>query len=225
MTTAVIVQARMTSSRFPGKILELLDGKTVLDHVLSRVQRINGVDMVVVACPKGDASAPIREACRAARVLCFGGSEHDVLSRYYEAAKKHGRPEVIMRVTSDCPFLNPLIAGEVIQRLKDGQMDYASNVYPRRTYPKGFDCEAFTFDCLEAAHISATTDYEREHVTPWMQKTDGLIIGNMVQDEDMSDINLCVDYPGDIDRLEKMLYRGEIPMLKAIVKERDATRH
>jgi spore coat polysaccharide biosynthesis protein SpsF len=218
MTTAIIIQARMTSSRFPGKIMRLLDGRTVLDRVLDRAEHVRGVDTVIVACPKDDASAPIYEACRARGVLYYAGSEMNVLSRYYEAAKKHGL-DVIMRITSDCPFFNPVIAGEVLSRLKDGDLDYASNVYPVRTYPKGFDCEAFTFDCLEAAHLNARNDYDREHVTPWMQQTDGLMIGNMVQENDMSEINLCVDFPGDIERLETMKHLGTIPTIGKVENE------
>lgn len=222
MTTAIIVQARMTSSRFPGKVLRMLDGRTVLDRVLDRAQRVIGADMVVVACPRDDASKPIYEACRARGVPFFAGSELNVLFRYYRAAVKHNA-EIIMRITSDCPFFNPLIAGEVLRKLRDEDLDYASNVFPHRTFPKGFDCEAFTFDCLEAAQLNARDDYDREHVTPWMQQTEGLNRGLLAQAKDFSNVNLCVDFPGDIERLETMMFRGEIPTLERI--DRDGTRH
>lgn len=221
MTTAIIIQARMTSSRFPGKIMKMLEGRTVLDRVLDRALIIPGADMVIVACPKDDASAPIYGACKAKGVPYFAGSETDVLARYFGAAVKHGA-DLIMRITSDCPFFNPLIAGEVIEKLKREDLDYASNVFPVRSFPKGFDCEAFTFDCLEAAQLNARNDYDREHVTPWMQQTTGIMMGNLMQNEDFSHINLCVDLPGDIERLETMLRLGTIPTIERVD---NATRH
>lgn len=211
----------MTSTRFPGKVLKLLDGRTVLERVLDRAARVAGADIVVVASPTGRASAPIRDVCKCAHVPFFAGSETDVLSRYYDAALKH-KADVIMRITSDCPFINPMIAGDVLRMVKEANFDYASNVHPLRTFPKGFDCEAFTFDCLEAARLCARNDYDREHVTPWMQQTNGIMRGNIAQKDDHSAINLCVDYPGDIERLETMMYRGEIPTIERVS---DATRH
>lgn len=221
MTTGIIVQARMTSTRFPGKIMHPIDGRTVLDRVLDRARRVPGIDTVIVAYPKAEASAPIYQACKAAGIACFAGSEMNVLSRYYKAAQKY-RLDVIMRITSDCPFFNPIIAGEVVTRFRMGDVDYASNVFPRRTFPKGFDCEVFSFDCLEAAFVKARNDYDREHVTPWMQQTDGILVANLTQDEDHSHINLCVDYPEDIARLEAMIASGQIP---SIGKVEHATRH
>lgn len=204
MITACIVQARMTSKRFPGKTLAVLHGKTVLARVLERAKKIPGVHKVVCAFPEDDASFPILNTCREQRVIAFAGDEDDVLSRYYEAAKAVNA-DIIVRITADCPFIDPIVCGVILEKLKKEHLDYSSNVYPERTFPKGLDCEAFTFDCLEAAYLEAKDPYQREHVTPWMQKTGGLKIGNLSSNKDHSDVNYCVDYPEDIKRLEDIL--------------------
>jgi spore coat polysaccharide biosynthesis protein SpsF len=204
MIVACIIQARMTSKRFPGKTLALLAGKPVLAHVLEIAKAIPGVNKVVCAFPEDDASLPILDLCREQRVIAFAGDEDDVLGRYYEAAKAVNA-DIIMRITADCPFLDPLICHFLLDKLKKDDLDYASNIYPERTFPKGRDCEVFTFECLEAAYVEARDPYDREHVTPWMQKTGVVKKGNMISDVDYSDINYCVDYPDDIKRLEDLL--------------------
>ncbi len=219
MTTGIIVQARMTSTRFPGKVLHMLAGKTVLERVLERAKLVAGADAVIVAFPADDASIPIyTEVMGIPGIFSASGSETDVLSRYYDAALKYGL-DTIVRITSDCPFIDPIIISGLIAYRNRFGADYASNVFPRRTYPKGLDCEAFTFDCLEAAHVSTDDPYCREHVTPWMQRTDGIKRVNMVDKEDKSDINLCVDHPADIDRLEELLANGTLKEIEY------ATRH
>jgi spore coat polysaccharide biosynthesis protein SpsF (cytidylyltransferase family) len=198
---AAIVQARMTSHRFPGKVMHPLMGKPVLQHVLRRALAIPSVQKVVCAFPDDEASEPILELCREMRVIAFAGDELDVLSRYYEAAKSCGAT-VIMRITADCPFIDPFLCELVLKLFEKENLDYCSNVHPHRTFPKGLDCEAFTFNCLEAAHSLAVDEYDREHVTPWMQRTPGLLVGNVTCKQDESDANYCIDYPGDIERLE-----------------------
>ena len=207
MITACIIQARMTSKRFPGKTLAVLAGKTVLARVLERAKIIPGVDKVVCAFPMDDASLPILELCREQRVIAFAGDENDVLSRYYEAAKSVNA-DIIMRITADCPFIDPILCGFLLEKLKKNNYDYISNIYPERTFPKGHDCEVFTFDCLEAAHLNAEDPYQREHVTPWMQTTPGINRGIMSSKMDFSEVNYCVDYPEDIKRLEDMLRKS-----------------
>jgi spore coat polysaccharide biosynthesis protein SpsF len=204
MIVACIIQARMTSRRFPGKTMAILAGKTVLAHVLSRAKRIPGVDKIVCAFPEDDASLPILNLCREERVIAFAGDEDDVLSRYYDAAKSVNA-DIIMRITADCPFIDSSVCGVVLKGLIDENQDYISNVYPERTFPRGHDCEVFTFECLEAAHLAAEDPYHREHVTPWMQTTDGIRRGVVISKNDNSEMNLCVDYPEDINRLEDML--------------------
>ncbi len=182
MTVACIVQARLNSKRLPGKAMLSLGGEPVIRHVLRRCKEIPGVDTVVCAIPEG--SDPI--AREAAELGCdvFPGSELDVLARYYGAAKMVGA-DVIVRVTGDCPLIDPVICGRVLALMKDG-VDYASNTMPRG-YADGLDCEAFTFEALDRAHKAANDPYDREHVTSFMQR------------------NLhCVNWYGDGDPNERL---------------------
>jgi len=200
----------MTSKRFPGKSLALLAGKPVLERVIERAKLVPFVDIVIVAFPADDASIPIYQLCNSLGVACASGSETDVLGRMYDAASMYGI-DTIVRVTGDCPLFDPIVAGEVLALLKAENLDYCSNVFPKRTYPKGFDVEAFTFDALEAAHIKAKKPDDREHVTPWLQRTRGIRRANVRQKIDHSKINLCVDKPIDIVRLENII--AKIPDL------------
>lgn len=165
MTVVCVVQARMTSTRLPGKAMLSLGGEPAIRHVLRRCKDIPGVDTVICAVPEGDVSEPIRREARFLGVNVSNGSEHDVLGRYWRAA--HGF-DVVMRVTGDCPLIDPEICGRVLVLVRDG-VDYASNVDPRG-FPKGLDCEAFTFNALDGAHKQADDPYDREHVTPWMRR-------------------------------------------------------
>jgi spore coat polysaccharide biosynthesis protein SpsF (cytidylyltransferase family) len=214
----------MGSKRFPGKVLKELSGKTVLERVLERCALIPFVDTVICAFPADDSSIPIYQLCNSLGIACASGSEDDVLSRYYDAATMYG-VDTIVRITADNPFFDPVVAGEVLALLKAENLDYCSNVFPVRTYPKGFDVQAFTFDCLEAAYIETRESpdhgyqkqkalaHAREHVCPWMEKRKGLRRANVRQLKDMSHLNFTVDYPADIDRLESMVAKMKLPGL------------
>lgn len=212
MTTAIIVQARMTSKRFPGKVLASLAGRPVLERVLERCALVPFIDTIICAFPASEASIPIYQLCNSMGIACASGSEDDVLLRYYDAATMYG-VDTIMRITADCPFFDPVVAGEVLSLLKSANLDYCSNVFPTRTYPKGLDVEVFTYDALDAAHQLTKSAENREHVTPWMQKRKGIRRANVRQKVDRSGINLCVDYPADIPRLEQMLTKVKLPGL------------
>lgn len=217
----VIIQARQTSTRFPGKSMALLDGKPVLQHVIEKAKQIRPADLVVLAVPDTDESEPMLQLADKMNISNFCGSELNVLDRFYRAAQFY-KMDFIIRITADCPFLNPRVASEVIQLLLWRKLDYASNLFPVRTYPKGLDTEAFSYDCLEAAHtlckakdagedlILSASKYELEHVTPWMQTTDGIKRGQTQQKIDASDNNWCVDVPEDIERLEKIVKGDKI---------------
>jgi spore coat polysaccharide biosynthesis protein SpsF len=203
----VIIQARMTSTRFPGKSMALLAGKPVLRHVIERAQRILFVNKIIVAMPAAKESEPMGALCEQMGSEVFFGSENDVLRRYYLAATRFDLT-TIMRITGDCPFLDPVVCGEVLALLKAENLDYADNVTVR-TYPKGLDCQVFSYDCLESAHLTATDSSDREHVCPWMMRTDGIRRGCVRQRIDVSSENWCVDFPNDIPRLEAMLAEAE----------------
>ncbi|MEK7245342.1 MAG: glycosyltransferase family protein, partial [Pseudomonadota bacterium] len=168
MTVAVIVQARMGSTRLRGKVLMEVGGTTVLDHVLRRCQAIAGADVVCCAIPESNDSDPVADEARRIGVEVFRGSESDVLDRYWRAARAL-KADVVMRVTSDCPLLDPAVAAEVLALRSRESADYACN-FDKPTWPLGLDCEALTFAWLERAAREATKSYDREHVTPYVRE-------------------------------------------------------
>ena len=157
----------MTSKRLPGKMMLCLGGKTAIHYVLSRCKTINGIDKVVCAVPDDGYSAPIKREALALGVHVVTGSGHDVLSRYHKAALAV-KADIVMRITGDCPLIDPEICARVLGLMIDG-VDYASNVNPRG-WPKGLDCQVFTFEALDRAHKEADDPHDREHVCPWMER-------------------------------------------------------
>lgn len=166
--TAIIVQARMTSTRLPRKVLLPLAGQTVLWHVLTRCAAIASADVVCCAIPDGAANAPIVDEAARAGAIVSRGSETDVLARYADAASAVGA-DIIMRVTSDCPVIDPRICDTVLHARATAAAGYACNNLPRR-WPHGLDCEAFTRAALDRANATATAPQDREHVTPWLRR-------------------------------------------------------
>jgi len=165
MKISAIIQARLGSTRLPGKVLMDLGGKTVLARVVGRLRRSTRVDEILVATTDSVADDAIVRECRQLEVSCFRGSENDVLDRYYRATRAFAAGAVV-RITSDCPVIDPQIVDETIRVFQQQCGDYASNVFPR-TYPRGLDTEVFTVAALEQAWRDAHASYEREHVTPY----------------------------------------------------------
>jgi spore coat polysaccharide biosynthesis protein SpsF len=168
MTLAVIVQARHGSTRLPGKILNPLGRKTALIRVLERCERIPGVDNVICAIPDTETDDAVAKIADQAGYDVSRGSEHDVLSRYAKAARDYDISHV-MRVTSDCPFLDPGICGQVIDLMRETKSDYATNTMPA-LFPHGLDCEVFPAVLLHEADRLSSSQAEREHVTPWLRQ-------------------------------------------------------
>ncbi|HZG15377.1 MAG TPA: glycosyltransferase family protein [Candidatus Bathyarchaeia archaeon] len=167
MRNVVIIQARMGSTRLPGKVMKMLSGKTVLAHVVERALAIPGVDEVLIATTIKHEDDRIVEESQRLQIPVWRGSEADVLSRYYDAAI-HTKADVIMRITSDCPLLDPEVSGHVLKTFHDNpETDYVSNTIVRR-FPRGLDTEVFSFQALEAAYQETNESYYREHVTPFL---------------------------------------------------------
>jgi spore coat polysaccharide biosynthesis protein SpsF len=198
--TAVIVQARMTSERLPGKVLRRLAGDTILRHVLNRCKAIEGVDVVCCAIPHGAEQEPVVEEAERTGAVVSRGSEKDVLRRYADAAAMLGA-RVVMRVTSDCPLIDPAICSEILELLRSSNADYASNCMPR-TFPDGLDCEVFTREALDQADENASKQNEREHVTPWIRNNSNFRIVNTICPEgDLSHYRWTLDYAEDLEFL------------------------
>ena len=166
MKVVAIIQARMGSTRLPGKVLADLGGRPALAWTVRAAGAVPGIDRAVVATSEAAADDAVAKWCEDAGVPCHRGPEDDVLARYHMAARAEGA-ETIMRLTADCPLLDPMVCGEVLMLLEREGADYASNVDPR-SWPDGLDCEVFTAATLDAAAAEAESPMEREHVTPFM---------------------------------------------------------
>lgn len=156
-------------------MMSLPTGRSVLHEVLVRVKKVPSVDGVVVAIPDTDPNNLL--ACHASRfpnVAVYRGSEQDVLARFHGAMGAGGNSKRIMRITADCPLLDAETCQAVIDAAETYDADYVSNAWPTRMYPHGWDCEVFTPGVLDRAHREATEPYDREHVTPWMQRCESL---------------------------------------------------
>lgn len=166
MKTIAIIQARMGSTRLPGKVLKEVLDKPLLAYQLKRVQRAKFIDEIIIATTTKKQDDAIVEFTKSFGEKVYRGSEDDVLSRYYGAAVE-ADADVIVRLTSDCPLIDPVIIDDVVQLFIDKQsVDYVSNTLDR-TFPRGLDTEVFSFEALEMAHKEATLPRDREHVTAY----------------------------------------------------------
>lgn len=191
-----IIQARMGSSRFPGKTLADLAGRPMLARVAERVSLARAVDRVVVATSTAPQDDPIAEFCRNQRIPCFRGSEDDVLDRFYGAAKEHGA-DIVVRITADCPLIDPGVIDRVVERFQRGDCDYATNAL-RYTYPDGLDTEVFSMAALEQAWREARKPSEREHVTPYLRSGKFRAV-NVANETAASPQRWTVDHPADLE--------------------------
>jgi glutamate-1-semialdehyde aminotransferase/spore coat polysaccharide biosynthesis protein SpsF (cytidylyltransferase family)/predicted dehydrogenase len=165
--TVAIIQARMGSSRLPGKSMAEIEGRPMLWHVVQRVKRASLVDRVVVATSTNRADDAIAGMCLQEGIPCHRGSENDVLDRFYGAARAE-KAAWVVRITADCPLIDPEVIDRVVRRFQRGDLDYASNAMVR-SYPDGLDTEVFSFSALERAWHEAAKTSEREHVTPYLR--------------------------------------------------------
>jgi glutamate-1-semialdehyde aminotransferase/spore coat polysaccharide biosynthesis protein SpsF (cytidylyltransferase family) len=198
-----IIQARMGSSRLPGKTLADVAGCPLLLRVVERVRSARRVDKVVVATTDRSSDDPIADLCQQEGIECFRGSEDDVLDRFYRTADAN-RADSVVRITADCPLIDPAVIDKVIVRFQAGNCDYVSNTL-RYTYPDGLDTEVFSFAALERAWRDAKKPSEREHVTPYL-RTGEFRLANV---ESESPVPLgrhrwTVDYPADLEFVRRV---------------------
>ncbi len=168
MKASVIIQARMGSSRLPGKVLMMLADKTVLEHVVSRARKAETIEEVVVATTEGKEDDVIIQKTQSLGVNVYRGSENDVLDRYFQAAKNFNLKDIV-RITADCPMMDPKLIDKVVTMYLKTKADYCSNTLTP-TFPDGEDIEVFSFDALSKAWEQAQLSSEREHVTPFLKK-------------------------------------------------------
>jgi spore coat polysaccharide biosynthesis protein SpsF len=200
MRVVAIIQARMGSTRLPGKVLKDLGGETVLARVVNRTRRATLLDEVVVATSILPADDVIARECEALKVACFRGDETDVLDRYYRAAQKFAT-DAVVRITADCPLIDPELIDAAIRSRLDQKADYASNSLAR-TYPRGLDVEVFTADALSRAWSAAKEEYQRTHVTPYLYQNPELFkVISIAEEGDHSKYRWTLDTAEDLELL------------------------
>jgi spore coat polysaccharide biosynthesis protein SpsF len=193
-----IVQARMSSTRLPGKVLKDLEGQTVLARVIGRLRRARLINELLVATTDRPADDAIVAECRRCSVPVSRGDQDDVLDRYFRAAQLV-KADVVVRITSDCPLIDPEITDKTIAAFLEAKPDYASNALVR-TYPRGLDTEAMTFAALARVERQAHQRYEREHVTPYFyEHPSEFKILSVTGDADYSAHRWTVDTPEDLE--------------------------
>jgi spore coat polysaccharide biosynthesis protein SpsF len=206
MKRVIILQARTGSRRLPGKVLKNLKGRPMLVQQLNRLKRCQLVDEIVVATTATPADDSIVDVARREDVRWFRGSEQDVLSRYVGAAAV-SQAEIVVRVTADCPLIDPEQTDKVILELEShaGDCDYASNVI-KRTFPQGLDTEAFFCDVLERIDRLARSAESREHVTYFLrlERPDLFSVRSVTDREDNSDLRWTVDTPKDFEMVQQI---------------------
>jgi spore coat polysaccharide biosynthesis protein SpsF len=202
----IIDQARMTSTRLPGKVLKEVLGKPLLVWQIERLQSVAAADAIVIATTDNAEDQAIVDLARDMGVNVFRGAEHDVLSRYFGAAKEFSA-DTVVRVTSDCPLIDPAVVDRLIAAFLDGcgSFDYVSNTR-ERTFPRGLDAEVFSFAALAEAHAEATKPYEREHVTPFIYlHPQRYRLSQVVSGRDIGWHRWTVDTPEDFELIRRIL--------------------
>jgi len=204
MKVIAIVQARMGSTRLPGKVLVDLGGQPVLSRVVLRLQRAATLAEVVVATTDSWKDESVVQLCEEQDVKIFRGAEEDVLDRYYRAASLYGC-DAVVRITSDCPLIDPELVDQVVHEFIESKADYASNVLVR-TYPRGLDTEVFTMTGLREAWRIAVQPHQREHVTPvFYERPDLFRLASVRDEQDYSRYRWTLDTPDDL-RLIRAIY-------------------
>ena len=203
-----VVQARMSSSRLPGKVLKPILGKPMLFRQIERIKRSRLINKIIVATSVEGSDDLIESMCLENQIDCFRGDLKDVLDRFYQVALKYD-PRHIVRLTADCPLIDPRVIDETILFYKKGAYDYASNTIPH-TFPDGLDVEIFNATVLAKVWSEAKTQYEREHVTPFFYNNPSMFrLGSFRSEKDLSSLRWTVDKEEDfkfVERVYEALY-------------------
>ena len=205
MNNVIIIQARMSSTRLPGKVLKTIAGKPLLWYVRKRCEQSSKANRIIIATTTEKEDDAIEEYCQTNTWDYSRGDLQNVLKRYYNAAKI-ARADAVIRVTGDCPLIDGKLIDEAITIFAKSSMDYVSNTITR-TYPRGFDIEVFSFDALETTYRRATQIEDQEHVTPfiWKNKTGTFKIAQLTTQEDYSHYRITVDTPEDFEAVRVLI--------------------
>ena len=196
MSVLCILQARVSSTRLPGKVLKPILGEPMLARQIERIARAERIDALIVATSDQATDDGVAGLCERLGVDCYRGSLDDVLDRFYQAARRPD-PSHVMRLTGDCPLTDPAVLDALVELHLAGGFDYSSNV-EERTYPDGLDAEIFSLDLLDRTWRDATSSYDREHVTPFMRHGEPGGRRGILKDRiDRSNLRWTVDFPED----------------------------
>lgn len=204
--TNVIIQARMGSTRLPGKVLKPVMGRPLLSYLLERLDSLKKAATTIIATTTNPQDDLIERFAKQNNRLLFRGSEEDVLDRFYQTCRKYPA-DLIVRITGDCPLMDPSIIDEALDRFQESSqsLDYLSNTLVR-SFPRGMDVEVFTFTALKEAAAKATKTFDREHVTPYMyQQQNHFHLQNFTHKPDLSNFRLTVDTSEDFLLIRKIL--------------------
>lgn len=204
-----ILQARMSSTRLPGKVMAPILGQPMLLRQIERVERARSYDKLLVATSSSPSDDVIAGACGDNGIACFRGSLDDVLDRFVQAARPYA-PEHVLRLTADCPLADPDVIDRVVEYHLDGGFDYTSNSRDR-TFAHGLDAEICRYACLEEAWRNAITPFEREHVMPYLWGSGRFHVGQLRQEHDHSHRRWTVDFAEDLD-LVREIYAALYPV-------------
>ncbi|UTP38611.1 glycosyltransferase family protein [Phenylobacterium sp. LH3H17] len=197
---AAILQARMSSTRLPGKVLADLAGAPMIARQIERLSRARAIDRLIVATSDDRSDDVLADHLTKAGVEVFRGSMQDVLARYAGAAAALDEADLVVRLTADCPLTDPGLIDTMIGRQLASQAHYTATTLPTRTYPKGLDAEVMSVGTLRLAAAEAVDPYEREHVTPFIyRRPERFTLGGVSQDRDEGEVRWTVDRPDDLD--------------------------
>lgn len=197
MRVVALVQARMGSTRLPNKVMKIIVGKPMIQLLLERLSKSQEIDDIVIASSEDRKNDILDTFVSSLGYVCSRGSEEDVLSRYYHAAKENCA-DVIVRITGDCPLVDPVLVDQTIQKYKTTNVDYISNTSPP-TYPDGLDIEVFSFNALSKAQNETISTFDREHVTPYLRNAEIFTQASVSYTQDLSSLRWTVDEPSDLD--------------------------
>jgi spore coat polysaccharide biosynthesis protein SpsF len=199
----VMIQARTGSNRLSGKVLSEIENKSMIWHVINRIKNIKSVQQIVLITTNEKSDQILLDIAKDEGIEGFAGDTTNVLNRHYQCALKMSADPII-RITSDCPIIDPCLVEEMLQFFLKHNYDYVSNIHPA-TYPDGLDTEIFSFETLEKTSSNAKLNSEKEHVTPYMEKHPELFsIFNFENNEDLSHIRLTVDQKEDLELIQKI---------------------
>lgn len=199
--TILIVQARLSSTRFPSKVIQIVNKKPMIFFLLERLKKCKKIDKIVFAIP--NINNKLFKVLKKKKLNIFLGSEHNVLERYYLASRKF-KAKTIIRITGDCPFADYNLIDRFIEIFNKKKVDYLSNNL-NLSFPHGLDIEIFTYKALEKSYFNAESDYEKEHVTPYIRKNEYFKKMNIYLKKNFHKIRLTIDFKKDLEVMKNVL--------------------